>query len=126
MHKGASILFPDTLTVSFLLLSCIQSSIFVITYLHYDVKSPYIIIIYSPAKNGSHVEKFTIIREDGKEVSYRLTKDKVFRGSYRRSVSLTHTCTFKNFELVSPTSTVHEKINSEMSLSYQLTQETSA
>lgn len=96
MDKAASIVFHDTLTISLLLLSCIQCSTFIISCLHYDVRSSYIKIIYSLAKDSPYPERFTIIREEGKEASHKMNKDKIFRGSHRKSESLAHTHTFKN------------------------------
>lgn len=55
----------------FLLLSCIQCSTFVISSLHYDIRSPYIKIIYSLAKDSPHADKFTVIWEEGKETSHK-------------------------------------------------------
>lgn len=99
MHKGASILFPDTLTISFLLLSCIQCSTFIISCLHYNIRSPYIKITYSLAKDSLHPEKFTVIWEEEKDASHKMNKDKISKGSHRKSESLAHTYTFKNLTL---------------------------
>lgn len=99
MYKGASTLFPDTLTISFLFLSCVQCSTFITSCLHYNVRSPYIKIIYSLAKDSPHPKKFTISQEEGKEASHKTNKDKIFRSSHRKLESLAQTHTFKNLTL---------------------------